>query len=47
MNKSKTGILLLLAGILLLPVGNTKAVADDQGKTGTGAGEKVEVVISR
>lgn len=47
MNKSKTGILLLLAGILLLAVGNTKAVADDQGKTGTGAGEKVELVISR
>src|ERR1700722_3332258 len=47
MNKSKTGILLLLAGILLLPVCNTKAVADDQGKTGTGAGEKVELVISR
>jgi multiple sugar transport system substrate-binding protein len=47
MNKSKTGILLLLAGILLLPVCNTKAVADDQGKTGTGPGEKVELVISR
>jgi multiple sugar transport system substrate-binding protein len=47
MNKSKTGILLLLAGILLLPVCNTKAVADDQGKTGTGSGEKVELVISR
>jgi multiple sugar transport system substrate-binding protein len=47
MNKSKTGILLLLAGILLLPVCSSKAVADDQGKTGTGAGEKVELVISR
>ena len=46
MNKSKAGILLLLAGILMLPVCSTKA-ADDQGKAGTGAGEKVELVISR
>jgi multiple sugar transport system substrate-binding protein len=43
MNKSKTGILLLLSGILLLPVCSNQASADDQAKTGT----KVELVISR
>jgi multiple sugar transport system substrate-binding protein len=43
MNKSKTGILLLLSGILLLPVCSNQASADDQAKTGS----KVELVISR
>jgi multiple sugar transport system substrate-binding protein len=47
MNKSKTGILLLLSGILLLPVCSNQASADDQAKTGTSTGSKVELVISR
>ena len=47
MNKSKTGILLLLSGMLLLPVYSDKVSADDQAKTGTNAGGKVELVISR
>ena len=47
MNKSKTGILILLSGILLLPVCSNQASADDQAKTGTSTGSKVELVISR
>jgi hypothetical protein len=47
MNKSKTGILILLSGILLLPVCSNQASADDQAKTGTSSGSKVELVISR
>jgi multiple sugar transport system substrate-binding protein len=47
MNKSKTGILLLLSGILLLPVCSNQASADEQAKTGTSTGGKVELVISR
>jgi multiple sugar transport system substrate-binding protein len=47
MNKSKTGILLLLSGIFLLPVCSNKASADDQAKTDTSNGSKVELVISR
>jgi multiple sugar transport system substrate-binding protein len=47
MNKSKTGVLLLLSGMLLLPVCSDKVSADDQTKTGSSAGGKVELVISR
>jgi ABC-type glycerol-3-phosphate transport system substrate-binding protein len=47
MNKSKTGILILLSGILLLPVCSNQVSADDQAKTGTSTGSKVELVISR
>jgi multiple sugar transport system substrate-binding protein len=47
MNKSKTGILILLSGILWLPVFSDRACADDQAKTGTSTGGKVELVISR
>jgi multiple sugar transport system substrate-binding protein len=47
MNKSKTGVLLLLSGMLLLPVCSDKVSADDQTKTGSNAGGKVELVISR
>jgi multiple sugar transport system substrate-binding protein len=47
MNKSKTGVLLLLTGMLLLPVCSDKVSADDQTKTGSNAGGKVELVISR
>jgi multiple sugar transport system substrate-binding protein len=47
MNKSKTGVLLLLTGMLLLPVCSDKVSADDQTKTDSNAGGKVELVISR
>src|ERR1700757_649667 len=47
MNKSKTGIFLLLSGILLLPVCSNQASADDQAKIGNSNGSKVELVISR
>jgi multiple sugar transport system substrate-binding protein len=47
MNKSKTGIFLLLSGIFLLPACSNKASADDQPKTSTSNGSKVELVISR
>jgi multiple sugar transport system substrate-binding protein len=47
MNKSKTGVLLLLTGMLLLPVCSDKVSADDHTKTDSNAGGKVELVISR
>src|SRR6266436_5656825 len=47
MNKSKTGILLLLSGILPLVVCSNKAGGADQPKSETSTGGKIELIISR